>query len=64
MGNHNVLIVVPSENEELIFMYTDLGNYEKFRSGDTSAIFTAWRHEGSLVIEVEDGKPVFNGIAP
>lgn len=58
MGKRNVLIIVPSENDELIFMYTDFGNYEKFSSGDTSAIFTVWRHEGNYVLEFEDGMPI------
>lgn len=63
MSKRSALFVL-SCNGEILLLYADSKNYPKFKAGDNRAMFTAQKLESSLIIEFEDGKPVFDGIAP
>lgn len=64
MSEHSALYLVPLEGGELLIMYADQKNYPRFKAGDENALFTAFKHDGSFIIEFENGKPIFDGIAP
>lgn len=64
MSKRSALYAVPLDGGELLLLYADQENYPKFKAGDENALFTAQKLDSSLIIEFEDGKPVFNGIAP
>lgn len=64
MSKRSALYIVPAEDGELLLLYADQKNYQKFKAGDDKALFIARKHDGSFIIEFEDGKPVFNEIVP
>lgn len=63
MGKRSALYIL-ANNDELLLLYADQDNYPKVKGGDENALFTARRLETSLILEFEDGKPLFDGFAP
>lgn len=64
MKKRSALYALPWGDESLMLIYVDEANYPKLKMGDESALVTAWILDSSLIIEFENGKPVFDGIAP
>lgn len=57
-----VLHILPLDEDKLLLMYADEENEVRFHAGDENASFTGGAHEGSFVIEVQDGKPVLSSM--
>lgn len=55
MSKRSVLHAVPLDGGELLLLY--------FKDGENVPSIVR-KHDGSLFIEFENGKPVFDGIAP
>lgn len=62
MPKKSALYVLPLSEDKMLLLYSDEKNYPKFKAGDKDALFTGWEMENALIIEFEDGKPVFNGV--
>lgn len=60
----SALYIVPQIEDSLLLLYVDQENYPKFKAADEDTVYTTKIIDGSFIIEFEDGKPVFNGIAP
>ncbi len=64
MPKKSALFVLPLSEDKMLLLYSDEENYPKFKAGDKKALFTGKEMENALIIEFEDGKPVFNGVLP